>query len=162
LALSRSTLRKFLRYNPKTGEFTWKVARPRTPAGSVAGYKRAGGYTSIKLGDVEYKAHRLAFLYMTGKWPKEEIDHIDNKKGNNRWANLRAASHHQNLMNMPVHKDNPSGRKGVSWDSWTKLWRARIMFNGKAIDLGRYTGIDEASKAYEKAARKLFGEFARF
>jgi hypothetical protein len=160
MALSRSTLRKYLKYDPASGEFRWRVARPGVPAGSIAGHKSAGGYTSIKLHDVDYKAHRLAYLYMTGKWPKHDIDHIDNRKQNNRWANLREATRMQNLMNIPVHKDNPSGYKGVSWDKQSKLWRARIFHNGQAKHLGLFTGIEEASKAYNKAAKDIFGEFA--
>jgi hypothetical protein len=158
--LSRRTLRKYLRYNPSTGEFTWKVARPGVLAGTPAGAKSAGGYTSISLNDVQYKAHRLAFLYMTGKWPKEDVDHINNRKQDNRWSNLRAATRQQNLMNMSPHSDSASGRKGVSWDKSAKSWRARIMFGGKPFDLGLHISIDDAAKAYQKAAKKLFGDYA--
>jgi hypothetical protein len=90
-----------------------------------------------------------------------DIDHRDRCGLNNCRANLRLASRSQNNANMSRHKDNMSGVKGVDWHKRTNKWRARIACNGKHHHLGLFTNLQDAGKAYNAAALKYFGEFAR-
>ena len=90
--LSAKRLRKVLSYAPTTGIFRWKVsASSRSPVGAIAGAKNGRGYHQIRIGGRPYSASRLAWLYMTGKWPNSEISYINGKPSDTRWANLREA-----------------------------------------------------------------------
>ncbi len=91
-------------------------------------------------------------------------NNIDHKNGNrldNRRQNLREATHQENMRNRGAQSNSKTGIKGVSWDKITQKWVARIKFNGKALNLGRFVLIEDAKKAYNIAALKYFGEFAR-
>lgn len=90
-----------------------------------------------------------------------EIDHINGNKLDNRRANLRICTHADNVRNVGKRKDNSSGFKGVYWRSDVKKWRALIQVEGRRIDLGFFTEPQDAALAYDKAARKYHGEFAR-
>jgi HNH endonuclease len=95
--LSAKRLRKVLSYAPTTGIFRWKVsASSRAPVGAIAGAKNGRGYHQIRIGGRPYSASRLAWLYMTGKWPNSEISYINGKPSDARWANLREATSSQN------------------------------------------------------------------
>jgi HNH endonuclease/AP2 domain len=96
---------------------------------------------------------------MTGKWCRVIIDHRDGDPSNNRWDNLRRATVAQNGANKPRHRNNTSGFKGVCRDRGR--WRAAIYKNGRRHPLGNFPTPEAAHAAYVKAARKLFGEFAR-
>ena len=88
--LTPKRLRKVLSYAPTTGIFRWKVsASSRASVGSIAGAKNGRGYHQIRIGGRPYSASRLAWLYMTGKWPNSEISYINGKPSDTRWANLR-------------------------------------------------------------------------
>jgi hypothetical protein len=90
-------LRKVLSYAPTTGIFRWKVsAGSRAPGGAIAGAKNGRGYHQIRIGGRPYSASRLAWLYMTGKWPTSEISYVNGKPSDTRWANLREATSSQN------------------------------------------------------------------
>ena len=166
--LTQNYLKSILSYDPETGVFTWKE-RSDVPkesnsrfAGKEAGSKRKGGNTSyiyIMINFNLYLAHRLAWLYMTGEWPHEDTDHIDGNGLNNRFKNLRLATRGQNKANSRVRKDNKLGVKGV--DRYGNKYRARIRINGRLTYLGYFNTAQEASAAYEKAARVYFGEFAK-
>jgi hypothetical protein len=101
MELTQDILRSLLRYNPTTGEFTWLASQYRIKAGDVAGSKRTDGYIAIGVGGKLYKAHRLAFLYMEGEFPKDQVDHLNGIKIDNSWANLRKCTPIEN-MNNPV------------------------------------------------------------
>ena len=157
-----SRLKEVLVYNPENGDFYWRQRRGRILAGTKAGCIGQRGISLIRVDFVLHKAHRLAWLYMTGQWPQEDIDHRDGNPTNNRWENLREATDSQNLSNMKKPITNTSGRKGVSrrWDD--KAWQVHIRANGKSTYVGSHTDLDEAHKMYADAARKHKGEFARF
>lgn len=98
--LTQEYLKSILHYAPETGIFTWIVCLSnRAKIGSIAGTIRNNGYSKINIGGQLYYAHRLAWLYMTGKWPKEHVDHKDNVRANNKWKNLREATYSQNNKN---------------------------------------------------------------
>jgi len=90
--------------------------------------------------------HQLAFFYVYDYIP-EEVDHINHDKSDNRIANLRASYRQDNSKNMPLRKDNASGRVGVNWDKQTNKWRAEVTVNGVGIKLGRFSDINDAISA---------------
>ena len=178
-ALTAEYVRSILDYNPETGEFRWK---DRTPemfasgnrpvgwrcrnlnskwAGKIAGTLHPGGHIIIRIFKINYKAHRLAWVYMTGAWPNDEVDHINRIGSDNKFANLREANHAQNMANRIAQSNNTSGFKGIDWHRQTGKWRARIMVNGAAFHLGLFESKDSASSAYEIAAKTRCGKFAR-
>ena len=118
-------------------------------------------YIKISINKKPYQGHRLAFLYMTGKFPHDLTDHIDGNGTNNKWNNLRLANRLQNLANRKINTNNTSGFKGVYFDKRDKRYYARIGFNGD-LNLGRFSTPEEAHIAYCKAAKEYFGEYARF
>jgi HNH endonuclease/AP2 domain len=147
--LTQEYLKEILHYEPETGLWFWF----RDNSGKLAGQIH-NGYVLITIDGVKYLAHRLAFLYMTGKWPENDVDHKDNIRNNNEWSNLRDCTHSQNMHNKPISKRNSSGAKGVSYSKVTKKYRATIA-------LGTFNTLEEARVAYENAAKKLHGEFYR-
>lgn len=162
--IDQKELRRMLNYDPATGVFTWLVKPNRNiRVGSVAGCfgKGSPGYCYIKIGGRDYLAHRLAWLYMTGEWPTEQIDHRDTDRLNNQWRNLRAANRSQNKANGKRQINNTSGFKGVYWDARYRKFCARIRVNGKTIHLGYRITAEEAHALYVAAALEHYGEFAR-
>jgi hypothetical protein len=161
--LTRARLRELLHYDPETGEFRWRK-RPRNWArlNLSAGHSRSEqDYRYISIDRHVYRAHQLAWFYMTGRWGRPTIDHRDGDASNNRWENLRRATAWQNNANRRRPRHNRSGHKGVSLCSKSGKWRATIGRNEKIICLGRFPTPQAAHAAYVAAARKLFGEFAR-
>jgi hypothetical protein len=131
----------------------------RSP-GDSAGITCPDGRRYVGIDGKRYAAHRLAWFYMTGKWPAE-IDHRNCDPLDNRFENLREATRSQNNANMRMRADNSSGKKGVSWDRERNSWKAQISVNGVHKLIGRFPSIEAAAAAYGEAAYKHFGEFAR-
>lgn len=89
-----------------------------------------------------------------------QVDHVDRNKLNNKRNNLRLATNQQQKGNESLRKTNTSGFRGVYWSKKYCKWLAQICFNSKSIFLGYYPNKVAAAKAYNKAAKKYFGEFA--
>jgi hypothetical protein len=161
--LTPETLRKLVHYDPTTGIFRWLVdgRNQYQRKGRPVGCLTPDGRIFVRIEGSRYVASRLAFLYMTGRWPSAQIDHRNSDATDNRWKNIREASHSQNNANRRLEKKNRSGFKGVSWCAFTGRWRAQIGFNGRHIRLGRFDTREDAHAAYVAAAKKYFGEFAR-
>ena len=163
--LTAEHLRRVLIYDPHTGLWKWRQGGKGRPkvlqwmAGSLGG-KPGHQYLSISIGRLPYYAHRLAFLYMMGKWPEPECDHIDGDRTNNCWVNLREATHTQSKQNKGTRKDNTTGFRGVYRHEDGKFV-ARIKVGDKRIALGSFDTPEEASEAYERAAKESFGLFYR-
>jgi len=117
------------------------------------------GYISIGVDGTRYLAHRLAWLWMTGRWPQKYVDHKNFTVSDNRWINLREANDMQNSRHRRVRFDNRSGVKGVGFHKETGKWRASIVVNKKKISLGLFHDKFVAGEVYQKAAAKYFGEF---
>lgn len=147
-------VKKRLRYEPKTGKWFWihHSARPDL-VGTRAGYARKDGRWVVSVFGHKYLASRLAWFYMTGRWPPNEVDHENRVCSDDRWKNLRSATHPENGRNLKMFKNNTSGHKGV-FHSRGK-WRAYI----QGRHLGCYETKDAATKAYATAAVKKFGAF---
>lgn len=141
---SLSDIKKFIDYDPDTGEFTWKLRDPSTKAGRIFNGRMASvgnkaghlckthGYWLITVDGVGWRANRLAYYMMTGKQPPEAVDHINGIKSDNRWCNLRPASLAQNNINTKLRKNNVTGHKGVHYyANNSKPWHARIGINKK-------------------------------
>lgn len=154
IELTAERLRELINYDPETGIFTWRVSRKRARAGNLVGNFNADGYLQAKVLYKLYRLHRLAWLYVYGTWPKEEIDHINRIRTDNRISNLREANRIENGQNRSISKANTSGYKGVYWNKTEKKWHAQIRVNGLRIHLGHYKNIEDAHNAYVEAAKK--------
>lgn len=138
--LTQERLKELFKYDPETGLFTRLVStNNRVKIGDVAGNARADGYIKIRVDFDMHYAHRLAWLYMTGEWPTQKIDHISGNKSDNRWKNLRDVSIATNAQNI-APGDGAFLKKG----RWTSI----IMAKGKTIPLGSYQDKWRASAAY--------------
>lgn len=167
--IDQLTLKALLTYDAATGEFVWRKREgdsignrrwnPRF-AGRAAGRVRHG-YIVIRIGDKEYAAHRLAWLFCFGEFPSGELDHIDGNPSNNRVANLRPATRSQQIANTRRSVRNSSGFKGVRWSSEKRRWQATIVCDRKFRHLGYYESPRAAHEAYVQAAQALFGAYAR-
>ena len=160
--MTRKQLKTALHYNPKTGTFTWRVngLNQHQREGKQAGCPTPDGRFVIGIRGKRYLASRLAVFYMTGRWPRNQVDHINCDAADNRWCNLRQATSSQNLHNMRI-KNNKVGLKGVVLCTYTGRYRARIRVGYRNVHLGRFDTPEEAHAAYVVAAKKYFGEFAR-
>ncbi len=136
--LTAERLREVLDYSPKTGVFRRGL---KTCSGC-----NAQGYVQIMVDGKMYTGHRLAWLYVHGKWPADEIDHINRNRSDNRLTNLRECTRQENMRNVPKHKDNRSGYKGVFPNR--KKWSAQICKDGRKYHLGTYSTPAEAYEAY--------------
>ena len=154
--ITQERLKSLLTYDPDTGEFRWRIKRPRCTPGSVAGTPTYHGYTAIKLDGVSYKAHRLAWLYETGAWPVSELDHVNRVRGDNRIANLRLATRFSNCQNRVKPENAYSKHIGVSRSFNGKRWRAYIDFNGKRRALGVFDTETQALKARKDVESQLY------
>jgi hypothetical protein len=158
--LTQERLKELLSYDPETGLFTWLVTRGGAQAGKVVTHKEGSGYIQFTIDGKNYRACRLAFLYMTGEWPKAHVDHIDRDVANDRWLNLRDATRSQNKANSGVYSNNFLGVKGVNKPSIGKKYRARIQVDSKPKHLGYFDTPELARAAYLDAAKQYYGEFA--
>jgi len=160
--LTVERLRELLKYDPETGIFTRKVANSRrVKVGDEAGTLSTSGYVQIRIGYQRYSAHRLAWFYMTGDWPDQNIDHINCIRDDNRFANLREATFAENSGNASKRSDNSSGFKGVFFNKRTGAWMAAIQVRGKKQHLGYFGSAASAHAAYCVAAVRAHGVFAR-
>lgn len=151
--LTRDQVTALLDYSPDTGQFTWKVNRGRlAKAGQLAGCPDRQGYICMKILGGTYKAHRVAWLVVYGRWPHSQIDHINGVPGDNRISNLREVSPQQNAENRRITHNQSAGTKGVTYARHIKKWKAQIYTGGTYHYLGVFNTIEEASAAYKAAA----------
>ena len=136
-----------LLYKPETGSF-FRLTKPAPSArvGDLAGCDNGNGYLRITLDGASHYSHRLAWLYITGEWPKDQIDHINHIRDDNRWGNIREVTHQENQMNRSISPNNTSGVTGVHWDKCARKWRAKIKREGKTINIGLFDCRLEAAK----------------
>jgi hypothetical protein len=162
--LSQQYLKESLKYNQFTGIFTW-IKRPARHfesfrierstnarmSGVNAGTKDKKGYIVICLHGKLYKAHRLAFLYVNGSFPENEVDHIDGDKSNNKFTNLRDVSKSDNMKNASLPSTNTSGTIGVGFHVPANKWRAHIKIEGVYKHLGLFDEMSGAILARKEA-----------
>ena len=158
--LTHERLRELLAYDPDTGVFTWLQSKGTRVAGKPAGYVCGDKGIYITIDKKGYRAHRLAWFYMTQKWPADQVDHIDRNQNNNAWANLREATAAQNSQNTSRSYRSVSGVKGVIWDKQEHMWKAMITCNKVVHVLGHFADVPSAAQAVASARDRLHGEFA--
>lgn len=116
----------------------------------------------IRIDRALYKAHQLAVLYVTGRWPKEQVDHENGVRHQNNWGNLREATNSQNNANRGMRPCNTSGFKNVSFYPGLKRpFTAYGIKSGRKVYLGRFETAIEAAAAADAAGRQEYGEFWR-
>lgn len=160
--LTQERVRALLDYDAETGVFKWRSPGMGRSAGLRAGSVSKIGYVYIAVDGRKQLAHRLAWLWMTGAFPNGPIDHRDGQRANNKFSNLREADAFLNGANMPRHKRNTTGFKGVVKVEGCNSWTARIKAFGENRYIGSFNSPQAAHAAYCEAARSLFGEFANF
>lgn len=173
--LCPTLVRQLIRYDPDTGETTWRkrpvwlfadrmqtaehacarwnarfAGRPAFTTDDKIGYKR--GYIFNR----QYLAHRVIWCLHYGAWPEGQIDHINGVRNDNRAANLRVVQGPENQRNMKRRRDNTSGVSGVTWSKDKKKWRAVVYVKGKTIFLGAFDTFDAAATA-RRTAEPLYG-----
>lgn len=158
--LSKADVRRMFDYNKTTGLLTWKIAASKnTHIGTAVTASDPKGRIRVGINRRRYLAHRIIWLWVTGKWPSHEIDHRDTVKSNNQWNNLREATPSQNHFNIKLKKHNTSGYKGVSRTP-SGRWHVKITINYKQIYLGTFSTAKIGYRAYCNAAKKYHGAFA--
>lgn len=153
--IDQATLKSLLHYCPDLGLFWWKNGRL---AGEIAGTRLNTGYGQIKVAGERHQVHRLAWFYMTGSWPADELDHRNGWKLDNAFGNLREATRSQNNANRRGYA--ASGFKGVTKTKGGRFI-ATINRNRKPEYLGTFDTPEQANAAYEKRAVEIHGAFAR-
>ena len=165
--ITQQELKKLIKYCPETGDI-WFLPRDRSYFTAECQYKtwhkrfcgkvkpsiNGKGYQTICIDSVAYKAHRIAWLYMTGEHPNQ-IDHINHVRHDNRFCNLRNVCHLENTMNRSMSRRNTSGVNGVSWYPRYGKWVARLGMNFKRKCVGYFCTIEEAKEAIEKAMAEM-------
>lgn len=146
--ISADILRMEFTYNPQTGVFTRRGEDK--PSGRIA----TKGYRQIFIFGKRYMAHRLAWLYINGQWPVDQLDHINRNKDDNRIDNLREVSNKQNQENIPHWSHNKSGRRGVRFRKGR--WLAEIVQHKRKIHIGSFDNIIDAVAARMRAERTIF------
>ena len=153
--LTQEELKRVLKYDCKTGVFTWKVNPCKNmKSGTVAGSVHSRGYRYISIGEKKYLAHRLAWLYAHGCMPPDQVDHINGRKGDDRLINIRLANRSENQQNKYKPKsDSKSGFLGVCFSKRDKKWKAQIHLGGRNTHLGLFFTPEDAHQAYLEAKR---------
>jgi len=160
--LDQQRARELLDYNSETGHLTWRVSRGGAArVGAVAGGVGNDGYWRVAIDGKRFPAaHRVIWLIVYGRWPANELDHVNGDRTDNRLCNLREATRHQQMGNSKSRRNSRSGIKGVCWCKRTQQWRADIEVNGRHYFLGYFDRLDDAATAYQKSAVDCFGAFA--
>ena len=153
---TQQRLKQLFSYNPETGLFTRLVSASfGTYAGDIAGHLDKEGYVQICVDYKLCRAHRLAWLYMTGNWPTKQIDHINRIKNDNRFSNLRDVSNKENSLNKAPKECAliPPGSKSkyVGVSQKRNSWRARVTIDGKQVHLGVFKTEELANAARQNA-----------
>lgn len=152
--MKQDYLQHLLHYDPLTGEWTWvnPISRTQRP-GDRAGTTRPDGRRQISVDGDTYLASRLAWFYMTGEWPKNEIDHRNRIKGDDRWENLRDATHSENQFNRDWAERSGECR-GICVDGN----QYKVMIGNE--HLGHYKTFEEATAVRDQALKDKAGQFA--
>ena len=151
--MTQEELKKRLAYEKNTGLFKWRYTKGRCKEGKIAGCL-SKGYIIIGLNGKNFQAHRLAWLYEHGEFPKGIIDHINRIKNDNTITNLRDTNFFVNNSNIGIQKSNNSGVTGVSFQKNRKTWQAQIRINGVRKHLGNFKSKEAAIDARQSAERK--------
>jgi len=147
--LTAQILRRLLDYQPDTG-------RMLDPWGAELGAAHRGRWVVGGLNGRRYYRYRLAWLWMTGEWPRWVIDHIDGDSLNDRWSNLRDVPQRLNMQNIVrPQAHNTSGYLGVTWNARARKWQAQLTVDQKHVHAGYADSPEAAHQMYLDAKRRL-------
>jgi len=150
--ITQKELKNILHYNPKNGVFIWsKKISKKINTGDIAGDVNKRGYCRIGIRGKKYASHILAWIYIYGEAPENDLDHIDHNKTNNKISNLRIVTPSENAMNQTMSKANKSGFNGVVWNKKAGKWMVQIAFERNQIYLGIYDDIHDAIEVRKEA-----------
>jgi len=155
--LTQKRLKELLHYEPEIGIFTrlTTVSNYKAKKGDIAGcINKRDGYKRIVIDSKSYKSARLAWLYVEGYFPENDVDHKNRIRHDDRWENLRHVSRQCNIRNCGISKRNKSGIIGVDWDKDRRKWRSQINIFGKIFNLGRFKNKVDAVRARWRAEVK--------
>lgn len=159
--ITQEIVKSLFEYDEHTGIFKRKTGKHQGVKNiEKIGYINDKGYLLISVLNKRYRAHRLAWLYMTGKMPVDQIDHINLNRLDNRFCNLRECNNEENNRNSRKKSTNTSGFRGVHFNKQTNKWQARARVNGKRHHIGLFNSAEEAGIAYEKYISNNHGDFA--
>jgi hypothetical protein len=159
--MNTNHLKSLLSYEPETGLIRWIAKGKGRIKKKEAGTLLYSGYMGISIGVKRWQAHRIAWALYHGEWPKDQIDHINGVKTDNRICNLREATNSQNGKNIKLSKANKTGVTGVCWSERYQNYRSYIKVDHKQKYLGTFKDFQEAAKARYAAEAKYFGEWTR-
>lgn len=152
--LTQEFIKELLNYDSETGIFTWAKSKGTAKKGKEAGWEatpHGKSYRVIMINGKGYFSHRLAWLYIHGRFPNNDVDHINGNGLDNRIINLRDVTESENLRNMKLSKLNKSGVIGVSWEKLVSKWRADIRIDGKKKFLGFFDDLEDAARVRKDA-----------
>lgn len=150
------TAHKHFTYDPETGSFYRKTPTRKQKVGQPTGGMTNRGYITVNLkGYGTLYAHRLAFLMMTGSWPKNIVDHKNHNPSDNRWENLRDVTSAQNNHFSKLRKDSGSGIRNVR-ETQNGKYLAYLHYNKVRHHIGTFAKLEDAIAAV-KIKRKELG-----
>lgn len=148
-------LTELLECDTGTGEFKWKVRCQGRKFGWFGGYLQSDGYQQITIDGKRYLAHRLMWLYTHKEFPKNQLDHINRIKSDNRIINLREVTASENRQNTEKKRNNKSGYKGVYWDKRVRKWRSQIRVLDERVHIGYFDDPKDGHDAYVTYCAKM-------
>lgn len=158
------TLEECLSYDPNTGEFHYRLIwwnshlKPGDRAGS---FKKRKGYRQIIFKGRWYQEHRLAWFFVHGRWPVDQLDHVNGDRADNRIANLREATNAQNARNRTTPRNSSTGIKGVHYNKKLEKWVVHAGSGRGKRYVGLYPSLLAAEIARGQASAIFHGKFAR-
>lgn len=156
MTLTQERLKQVVSFEPTTGVFTRILKAKRAVIGRELGYKKSNGYIALSIDGQKYFAHRLAWLYVYGEFPKHDVDHIDGDRANNKIENLRDVTRSVNLQNLKAAKShNKSTGVLGAYLHISGKFMSRIQVNKKDVYLGLFETAEQAQQAYLTAKQQF-------
>ena len=155
--IDQNEVKKLFHYDAESGMLLWRKGNNRNvKPWQEAKASNGHGYYSVKIDGKSYRVHRLIWLYVYGSFPKEDIDHKNRVRNDNRLCNLRSVNRTDNCQNISLPSHNKSGHIGVSWFTAQKKWTVYVKVNKKNKWLGYYKNLDDAIAARKAGEAKFY------
>mgnify|MGYP003611564476 FL=1 len=158
--ITQAYVQEHFLYCPVSGQVVHKTAKVKAKVGDRAGSRSKCNSRYLRIHGKKYLEHRVVWLYVTGEWPINEIDHKDHDRTNNRWENLREVTHAVNMKNKPRYASNSTGHSGISIDKRCGKYRAYLSIDKKPKSLGYFATLAEAIAARTLALQQTEGYHA--
>ena len=160
--VTQELLKEYLDYNPNNGHLTWrKKPSKRANIGQRAGsLVPRTGYRSINLFGRSYAEHHVVWFYVYGYWSDKIIDHINQKRDDNRSSNLREVTVQQNAQNKQRRRGTKVEEAGIWFNRKRQRYVAEITMNRKKVYQQSFVDVEDAIAARQAKLKELgFGEF---